>query len=204
MRGGHRHGAGRRGWRRKCEHLLRLDIGVLRQRGRLNVGQYFGWHWLRNDERIAEIGIHTFAASIELIYTWTPRGYEPRNIRCRVALTRTPCRFGGERQWFICPDCARMCAVVFGVSRHGNFACRVCQRLAYASEAESPIDRCWRQQRKLELKVGENLKRPKGMKHKTHKRIVRRWTDIEERKDALWWPMVARFLGHEFRVMTGN
>lgn len=194
MRGGHRYRAGRPGWRRKCEDLLRLDIRVLHRKGRLNAGQYFGWYWFRDDERFAEIGIRTCSQSLELIYTWSPRGHEPRPIRCRVVLTRTPCRFGGERQWFICPDCARMCAVIFGVSRRGNFACRVCQRLAYASEAESPIDRCWRQQRKLESKIGENLKRPKGMTRTTYELIIKRWTDIEQRKDALWWPMIARFL----------
>jgi hypothetical protein len=35
------------------------------------------------------------------------------------------------------------------------FGCRLCLRLAYASETESPIDRCWRQQRKIEAKLTE-------------------------------------------------
>jgi len=44
-----------------------------------------------------------------------------------------------SRAWFQCPDCGRRCAVLFGVSRRGNFACRTCQRLAYSSETESPL-----------------------------------------------------------------
>src|SRR5215469_2758284 len=33
--GGSRFGSGRPGWRRKCEHLLALDVRVLARRGRL-------------------------------------------------------------------------------------------------------------------------------------------------------------------------
>jgi hypothetical protein len=43
--------------------------------------------------------------------------------------------------------------VLFGVSRRGYLPCRVWRRLAYASEAESPIDRCSRSQRKIEAKL---------------------------------------------------
>lgn len=81
-----------------------------------------------------------------------------------------------------------MCAVLYGLSRRGNFACRVCQQLAYASEAESPIDRCWRSQRKLEAKLGEEGERPKGMRQKTFRRISEKWDAIEERKDDLFLP----------------
>lgn len=192
MRGGWRYRAGRTGWRRKCEHKLRFDIRVLHRKGRLAAGQYYSWYWSRDEERVATISVTTFPGAVELEYTWTPHGYDPRHIRCRVELVRRACRFGGERTWFLCPDCGRMCAVLFGVSRHGNFACRVCQRLAYASEAESPIDRCWRAQRKLEAKLTEDGERPKGMRRGTFERINERWAAIEERKDDLSWPSLLR------------
>lgn len=195
MRGGMRYGAGRPGWRQKCEYKLPIDVRVLHRKGRLVAGQSFGWQWSRDGERFANISADTHLDALVLSYTWTPYGHEPRAVHCRVPLTRTPCRYGGERTWFLCPDCGRVCAVLFGISRRGNFACRVCQRLVYASEAESPIDRCWRQQRKIEAKLGEILQRPKGMKQITFQRLTNRWVDIEERKDDLWWPMAARLLG---------
>ena len=47
-------GSGRQGWRRKCEHLLRLDIRVLSRRGYISsephILRFFSWHWTRGDE----------------------------------------------------------------------------------------------------------------------------------------------------------
>lgn len=192
--GGYRYGAGRPGWRRKCEYSLRFDIRALRCKGGLAAGQSFGWRWSRGDEQIANVGISIFTDAIVLSYTWASRGQSPYPIRCRIALTRTACRFGGARTWFLCPDCGRRCAVMFGVSRRGNFACRVCQRLAYASEAESPIDRCRRQQLKLEAKLTDYGGPPKGMRRKTFERICERIEAIKRRKDDLFLPELFRLV----------
>ena len=196
MRGGYRYNAGRPGWRRKCEHKLRFDIRVLHRKGRLAAGQYFSWYWSRDEERVATISVMTFPGAVELEYTWTPHGCDARHVRCRVELARRACRFGGERSWFQCPDCGRMCAVLFGLSRRGNFACRVCQRLTYASEAESPIDRSWRAQRKLEARLTDQGKRPTGMRRRTFERICEKLGAIEERRDELLWPSFLRIAGH--------
>lgn len=194
MRGGYRYNAGRPGWRRKCEHMLRFDLRQLTKKGRVAADQSYGWYWFRDDERIASISVRTVPDALLLDYTWMLDG-QPRSITCRVDLAQTPCTLGGCRSWFVCPDCGRLCLVLFGVSRRGNFACRACQRLAYASEAESPIDRCWRAQRKLEAKLTGAGKRPKGMHRKTFQRINERWAMIEERKDDLFWPSLLRLTG---------
>lgn len=186
--GGSRYGAGRPGWRRKCENMLRFDIRHLSRKGRLAAGQWYSWYWSRDGERIATIGVQTYSDAVVLSYTWTPYEREPRSINCRIPLTQKPCNYGGWRTSFLCPDCGRVCLVLFGISRRGNFACRVCQRLAYACEAESPIDRCWRAQRKLEAKLTEHGERPRGMRQRTYARIRKKWAAIEERKDELFWP----------------
>jgi hypothetical protein len=167
---------------------LRFDIKRLRDKGRLSAGQTFGWYWSRDGEQIGQISVRTFSDSLLLSYTWTPYSHEPLSINCRIELTQTPCNYGGWRTWFLCPDCGRVCSVLYGVSRRGNFACRVCQRLAYASEAESPIDRCWRQQRKIEAKLTEDGERSKGMRRRTFETLSTKWEALEDRKDALWWP----------------
>lgn len=47
----------------------------------------------------------------------------------------TPCYFGGERRWLVCPDCAkRRAALSLG---RGGFSCRVCLERAGASWGES-------------------------------------------------------------------
>lgn len=196
MRGGNRYGAGRPGWRRKCEHMLRLDLRQLRKSGHLAAGQSYGWQWSREGKQFASIGVRTGTDALLLDYTWTPRDSKPMAITCRVELTQTPCALGGCRSWFVCPECDGLCLVLFGVSRQGNFACRVCQRLVYASEAESPIDRCWRAQRRIEAKLMENGKRPKGMHRRTFQRARSRWVALEERKDNLFWLGMVRLAKH--------
>src|SRR5262245_56821253 len=139
--GGSRYGAGRPGWRRKCEHSLALDVRRLHARGCLEPGSSWGWHWSRDGERGGDIGFTVYPSTVELSYARTREDENRQTFRYHVPLERTPCRFGGCRTWFRCPRCHRPCALIYGVSRDGYFACRLCLRLAYASECESRMDR---------------------------------------------------------------
>ncbi len=53
----------------------------------------------------------------------------------RVALTSTPCYFGGVRYWFRCPgaDCRRRVAMVYLLPGATVFLCRTCHGLTYRS-----------------------------------------------------------------------
>ena len=68
--------------------------------------------------------------------------------------------------------------------RTNGFACRCCQRVAYASQSGDDLDRGWRRQRKAEAKLGENWQRPKGMHDTTHRRLLSTIWDCEERRDV--------------------
>jgi hypothetical protein len=193
--GGSRYGAGRPGWRRKCEQKLSFDIRRLQRKGCLAPGQYFSWSWSRGDEPAGSVSVTTSDQAVTLNYSWTPYGQESRNITCRLSLTRTPCHYGNTRPWFICPDCGRRCAVVYGLSRRGNFACRACQRLAYSSEAEAPMDRLWRKQSRLEARLIEDGDRPTRMHQRTFERLWERIGEIEEQRDTLFVIGAARLLG---------
>jgi hypothetical protein len=96
--------------------------------------------------------------------------------------------------WFGCPWCGRRCAIIYGVSGDGYFGCRRCLRLGYSSEAESPMDRLWRQQRKLEDRLGDNYRRPKWMRMRTYERIWAKIDEIEERKDEVCWSGIGRIM----------
>jgi hypothetical protein len=71
--GGSRYGAARPGWRRKCEHLLGLDIRVLSRRGQIpseqHISRYFSWHWTRGDEPAGSIYIQADHDQARLIYS---------------------------------------------------------------------------------------------------------------------------------------
>jgi hypothetical protein len=191
--GGCRYGAGRPGWRRRCEFSLPLDVRRLHQRGHLRPGSQFGWHWTRDGEEIGSIGLSTHAQSVHLSYTRTARG-EPETKSYNVPLVYTPCYFGGTRPWFICPWCDRRCAVLYGISGDGYFACRRCMRLGYASESEDRTSRLWRKQRKLEARLAGDYRRPKGMWQRTYQRICDRIEEIEEAKDLGFYVQALKFL----------
>lgn len=169
--GGSRYGAGRPGWRRKCEQLCGLDIRKLVQRGRLWPGSYFSWHWSCGDEPAGNISIRAANDNVRLIYTWTPYGSEPQSMDYPVWIERTPCRYGGSRPWFTCPRCHSRRAVLYGVASDGRFGCRRCMRLGYTSECEGILDRLHRKQRKLESRLVDDWQKPKGMRWITYDRI---------------------------------
>jgi hypothetical protein len=193
--GGSREGAGRPGWRRKCEQLLWLDIRKLDRAKRLQPGQYFTWKWSRGDEPAGLIGIRTDIDHVRLIYTWSPYSGDPRSFDYPVQVERTLCHYGGSRSWWLCPRCHSRRAVIYGIARDGRFGCRGCMRLGYCTEAQDTIGRLWRKQRKLEAKLGENYQRPKGMHARTYERIFAKIDEVEERKDTAFYLSALAFLG---------
>lgn len=68
-----------------------------------------------------------------------------------VRITTTPCTFGGERRWFLCPKCDRRCAVLYRGLR-----CRLCIKARYRIERMSPLDRMTEKASKLRRKLGQN------------------------------------------------
>ena len=175
--GGKRLGAGRSGWRQKCEDFLPLDIRKLRAHGRLRAGTRFRWGWRRpdEDEQLGEVRVGADPRGLALTYH-----SEHGDTEHRVEFTWTPCRFGGQRTWFVCPCCGRRCAVLYGVDHRGRFSCRLCMNLAYSSETEDTTGRLWRKQLKLEAKLSEHGAKPKWTRWRTYMRICTRIDAIEE------------------------
>ena len=66
--------------------------------------------------------------------------------------------------------------------------------MAYASEAEAPIDRLWRKQSKLEAKLTGDGDKPTRMHQRTFDRLCKRIGDIEEQRDTLFAIGAARLL----------
>jgi hypothetical protein len=63
-------------------------------------------------------------------YEW--RGEE---LSQKIFLDWTPCKFGGQRPWFICGNCGTRVAVLYGAGKY--FACRHCLNLTYRSSQEN-------------------------------------------------------------------
>jgi hypothetical protein len=108
-----------------------------------------------------------------------------------VRLTWTTCQYGGDRPWFLCPNCSRRCAKLLDYRGHG-FRCRQCYGAGYAVENEIPEWRIRRRIKKLEHRLGQGFERPKGMHHTTHQRLCDEAADLEMWADALFLEKVSR------------
>lgn len=175
-KGGMRWGAGRPGWRLIAEHCRRIDVRAWRSAGTLRDGYSGSWSWHRGVEHTGSIGYAIEGA-------WAVLRYNADSVAIteRVGLEKTSCHFGGSRTWFRCPRCASRVAVLY--MRSARFACRCCQRVAYASQSEDACGRSWRKQSRAEARLGENWRRPKGMHHATYAHLMAVIFDCEETRE---------------------
>jgi hypothetical protein len=129
------------------------------------------------------IAVHAEAVSVALMFRSRSfaGGYGP-TITQSIAITRTPCAFGGRRPWFRCEVyrngkfCGRRVAILY--SAGGIFACRHCHDLSYQSQNETPTLRCIRRARKIRMRLGAGFsfaepfpKKPRGMHWRTYQRM---------------------------------
>lgn len=102
-----------------------------------------------------------------------------------VDLEQVPCHFGGERPYFLCPDCGRRCLHLYRPADDWHFACRTCLDLAYAVECE-PKALAWkRRKRKLAARLGTERSRPVGMHWRTFWRLLDELDAIDGKFNAL-------------------
>jgi hypothetical protein len=116
--------------RATTEGLPRLDVRALARAGALRPGVSATVAWDRRGAITTEV---RGGRSEELVLRYTIKRGMAHSVACeeRIPLVTTPCTFGGKRVWFACPGCGGRCAVLYG--HHGQFRCRGCHRLAYAS-----------------------------------------------------------------------
>ena len=192
-RGGARWGAGRPGTKAIGENLQRVDVRLWARRGYLDRPGYFVWTWRRGGEPSGAVSVWvTPPHEVTLKFVLTVNGVK-QTLTNRIGLVNEPCRFGGSRAWFTCPCCGRRVALLY--LRHLRFACRHCQRVAYASQSEDELGRLWRKQSRLEARLGDHWTRPKGMRLRTYERLSRAVMECEQRREAAWSVVASRLLG---------
>ncbi len=107
----------------------------------------------------------------------------------RIALDWTPCNFGGERVWFLCPDCDRRCGVLYPDT------CRTCARLHYASEHEGTLDRRLRRAIRFRERYGQTTggivapfpPKPKWVRWHTYMKARKRGAELDQAAWAISW-----------------
>lgn len=174
-KGGMRCGAGRPALHAKAEHCRSIDVRRWQRERTLRAGSAGTWQWTDRStgEKRAAIGYRSNGFSVTLDYA-----IDGVARTQSIGLTETPCNLGGARQWFVCPIRGERVAVLF--LRAGRFACRHCQRVAYASQSGDVFDRMWRKQAKAESQLGPGWAKPKGMHVATRERLLSIILDCEE------------------------
>jgi hypothetical protein len=133
-------------------------------------------------------------------------------VTCQsVRVEKRACRFGGERFYFACPACGRLCLSLF---REGdNFLCRVCFKLVYPVQNErrvAALNRSFRKARGRLVRDGQdNLMaypaRLKGMHRATYEAwAARQLALFDEKEDAIFDWIVAMFGRRVERIRCGR
>ena len=135
-----------------------LSVMKLARAGFLSGRQLGSWQWTNRGDITATIQIVGERASVTLHYRVRAGDEEWQPVHQRVPIRWTPCRFGGERPWFLCDVhsngvyCGRQVAKLYRAGR--LFACRHCYRLGYAIQRDGPMDRAHHRLRRLHRKLG--------------------------------------------------
>lgn len=67
-----------------------------------------------------------------------------------IEIVTTPCNFGGERRWFLCPGCGRRCRIL-----RTGLRCNTCVAGRHRSEILSVPDRMLLKAQKLRRRLGQ-------------------------------------------------
>jgi hypothetical protein len=79
-----------------------LDVMKVARAGYLSGSSVGGWQWTSGGDRTATIGIVGGGDAITVTYHIKSGGEDWQTVEQRVPIRWTPCRFGGERPWFVC------------------------------------------------------------------------------------------------------
>ncbi len=170
----------RYGTKNTVEGRTSLDINRLARDGNLKAGRSFSLQWTWRDGSTSSIGVRVESAwSIRLNYRTRSGGeVDWTDVDYSIQLTRTPCRFGGERNWFRCPGrgCGRRVAKLYCAGNY--YVCRHCGDLAYSSQREDAGDRALSRAQAIRKRLGGSANmlmpfppKPKGMNWKTYIRL---------------------------------
>ena len=177
------------------ESQHRIDIRWLRKQNSLLPGYSGSIFWSMRGEKTGSIRYRMERDRMVLIYRHRPRGCDWENVEQIICLDKTICNYGGYRKWFLCPQCQKRVALLYGAGKY--FLCRHCYSLTYDSCNASPLQRIFDRANKLRESLGGHAgvafpiaDRPKGVHHATYNRIVAeiyRLEDLGERGMISKW-----------------
>lgn len=180
-----------------CENLdsaHSIDLTNLRKWGALRQGWRSGTiRWTRDGEERGIVCYETEIASedqpnvLRLRYTSTNRHGEPHEMDYQVPLISIPCRYGGQKWFFYCPNasCSRCCRILYQSGQY--FVCRKCTGLWY--DSQTYVENRYRPMQNLfdAGKLKETLKRHyyRGLPTRKHRRYLKLTGGMDEQQQSV-------------------
>jgi hypothetical protein len=119
---------------------------------------------------------------VMLLYSLTDRYGNETKYDQIVQLTTTPCNFGGERYWFLCPLCYSRVGALYLPRNDVRFACRHCNDITYQSRNRCTMGLFGHTSRQID-KLRSEIKRWTWQGRPTRK--VRRLQALERKMGVL-------------------
>jgi hypothetical protein len=167
------------------DECLPIDVRRWQRDGLLRHGKSFVWCWPKTPEVYYFINVKVEPSQVILMFRHRARSEDWHEEEMSVALTHTPCHYGGQRIWFVCPSCSCRAAVLR--CQRSHFVCRRCARVPYQSQSQTQtdraIDRAWKIRRRLGADSGWRAPvrlKPKGMHSKTFDQLRNQMEEAEE------------------------
>ena len=108
--------------------------------------------------------------------------YHNKPYSYSIQVSKTPCNYGGQRHWLLCPKCSKRTSVLYCA---GLYVCRHCINACYGSQLQQPIDRIYSKLNAIRARMGWQVgvihgigERPKGMHHSTYKRLIKDYEQL--------------------------
>lgn len=171
--------------RSTTESCKTLDVRQLKRQGWLRPGCSGIISWMANAEPLGSINFQCSNDSLALTCQYLATGDDWEHSCQTLAITTTPCNYGNDREWFICPRCDQRCAIVYGPSY--LFYCRRCSQLSYNSQNLGVQDNLYKRKHQLGRLIfevyrnGIGWQKKKGMHWKTFNRLHADYQRIEAR-----------------------
>lgn len=163
------------------DSYLFIDINKLNRDGLLKPGMFYSFHWNnKQGKKLASIAIKVVLNHLEFTYRYSSKGTKPESVTYEVPVEWSPCNFGGERPWFICPGrgCWSRVARLYLIGKY--FRCRHCSNLGYHTQRLDRFSRLLDKANSIRDRLGGKPgmlssfpDKPKGMHWKTYYRMRR-------------------------------
>lgn len=126
----------------ESDGMLKIDMAFLRKSGCLEPGAVCktgGLTWTSSFGTKNSVSYYMMLEDkvFRLVYSKTKDDGSKKEFDYKIQLTTTPCNYGGQRYWFICPlvkdgeVCGRRVRVLYKGGDY--FGCRHCYNLSYES-----------------------------------------------------------------------